>query len=458
MPLRISFIGLIIALSVYVCRGQAAVSDTRYDYSDVAAQITAGCNTKYDKAKAIYRWLCANISYDTSYSIYTADECWDNQRGVCQAYCELFYRLAEPLGIKVFIISGDTKETMGEETGHAWIFVVTEGEGTGILVDPTWGAGAVDGNTFIRSDNNMSWFHVDPYWMIFSHYPDDEMFQLIDRPITRQQFLSLPDIRPIWGQYGYDARQMLMDCLSDRISMPQLNDNAADKVILKNIPFENTLRIGQEYCFSFGKLDECDIVLVNENIYDEWSVDYSTGIYSMCFVPSVAGDLTLSIKKGDGSYWSFLQYEVAQPTAYDLARLQEADPLAMPEIAHLRNADIRRMKSLGIDGRKLLSQVRSGEVKSLPVFYDFNNDCDMTDIPFNEVLYRGREYTFTLRPHTDAQWAIINEGRWLRDWVKDPISGTITITVSPENEGLLILAVQSGDSDRYEYCLQYTVR
>ena len=80
------------------------VSPSRYDYSPAARQITEGCTDKYDQVKAIYRWLCANISYDTSYTIYTADECWDNQRGVCQAYCELFYRLAEPLGIDVHVI------------------------------------------------------------------------------------------------------------------------------------------------------------------------------------------------------------------------------------------------------------------------------------------------------------------------------------------------------------------
>lgn len=60
---------------------QTQLSPTRYDYSQVAQQITQGCTTDYDRAKAIYRWLCANISYDTSYSIYTADDCWDRKRG-----------------------------------------------------------------------------------------------------------------------------------------------------------------------------------------------------------------------------------------------------------------------------------------------------------------------------------------------------------------------------------------
>ena len=86
------------------------VSPTEYDYTNVALFLTKNSKTKREKARAIYDWICENIAYDTSYSIYTADECYDNKKGVCQAYSELFYRLCEPIGVECYVVSGISKD------------------------------------------------------------------------------------------------------------------------------------------------------------------------------------------------------------------------------------------------------------------------------------------------------------------------------------------------------------
>ena len=82
------------------------VSPTKFDWTNVANDIAKGCYMPYDKAKAIYVWLAEHIQYDTSYTIYDADTAWKKNKGVCQAYCELFYRLGTALGMDVRIISG----------------------------------------------------------------------------------------------------------------------------------------------------------------------------------------------------------------------------------------------------------------------------------------------------------------------------------------------------------------
>lgn len=450
---------LAVFLSIFISRAQSYnISDTRYDYSNAARQITAGCSTRYEQAKAIYRWLCRNISYDTSYSIYTADECWDSRTGVCQAYCELFYRLAEPLGIKTYIITGDTKKSVGEEIGHAWVFAVVEGDGTGILIDPTWGAGSVDGKVFKRSDNDMTWFHVDPSWMIFSHFPDDDIFQFIDNRLSVEQFLALPDIRPVWGEYGYDAKEMLEYCMANRNDMPELNNNGVGKVLLVDMPLQKELRIGSTYSFSFGKLENCDVRITNgDDLYDGWTVS-SSGIYSMNFTLYTPGNLTLSIKGNDGAYWSFVQYEVPEPTRSDLARLKNVRPLAMPQITELKNADLRKMEELGIDGEELLSQVLEGKVRTLPVFYTFNNGCRIVDMPYSGILESGVQYTFTIIPEDDSQWALVNGDTWFSEWTEISGSHALTMTVIPKNPGELLLVVNSGSGNNYEYCLKYIVR
>ena len=80
------------------------VHDSHYDYSEVAKSITATCEDDYQKIRAIYKWICDNIAYDTSYSIYSADNCWDAKKGVCQAYCELFYQIAKAANVKAEIV------------------------------------------------------------------------------------------------------------------------------------------------------------------------------------------------------------------------------------------------------------------------------------------------------------------------------------------------------------------
>lgn len=62
------------------------IIESKYDFSEVASIITKGCYNDYEKICAIYKWICDNISYDTHYKIYDADRCWDERKGVCQAY------------------------------------------------------------------------------------------------------------------------------------------------------------------------------------------------------------------------------------------------------------------------------------------------------------------------------------------------------------------------------------
>ena len=173
------------------------VSKSVYNYKAKAKEITLGATGKYEKTKALYLWLCENISYDTSNTYRTADECWDHRRAVCQGYCELFYRMAETVGVKSRLVFGKCKDgvhgTDLEE--HTWLSVKTE-RGT-ILLDPTWGAGQMVQGRFFRMSDPLLWFDIDPYWMIFTHYPDSKRNQHLDKPITLEQFTALPYMTPL---------------------------------------------------------------------------------------------------------------------------------------------------------------------------------------------------------------------------------------------------------------------
>ena len=80
--------------------GMVKAVTSKYEWKGITQRITANSRTERQKAHAIYRYLCNNISYDTDYKIYYADECWEKKKGVCNAYSELFYLMATSIGLE----------------------------------------------------------------------------------------------------------------------------------------------------------------------------------------------------------------------------------------------------------------------------------------------------------------------------------------------------------------------
>ena len=200
------------ALKDFKPRRDAELSRLRTDITAEVTSIIGNAETIEEKARAIYDWICGNIAYDTTMQIFDAETCWKTKRGVCQAYCELFCHMAEVAGLTADIVSGKTKTSDSKiaEDKHAWVFVYTHAY-EGLLIDPTWGAGAVADGKFIKSNNNSMWFNISPYWMAFSHYPDHQFWTKLDITITEEQFASLPYMLP---SIDNDGKDVLFECLS----------------------------------------------------------------------------------------------------------------------------------------------------------------------------------------------------------------------------------------------------
>lgn len=289
--------------------GQGYVSPTSHNYKPFAMRMIGNAKTKLEKVKAIYDWMCENIRYDTSYSIYTADECFNKRKGVCQAYSELMYRLCEAVGVKCTIISGIARHQYGGG-GHAWI--CAEVEGRSILIDPTWGAGHVNGNKFTFREDHSYWFDVDPYWMIFTHLPNNKEHQFIYSPIDESIFNRLPRISPDCKYFGWNARDIFMKCLRQEItSLPHFYGVEKQIFQFADIPLQKTLQVGHTYKFRIKVADPRRIsIIANDQWYkyEDWTND---GEYISIFItPSSPGDLNLSYKKDDGWYGTIVKYEV----------------------------------------------------------------------------------------------------------------------------------------------------
>ena len=234
------------------------------DWKARAAEMTKGSTTALQKARAIYNWECDNIEQGGSAKATTAEECWNQKGGVSEGYARLYVELATAAGLEARVVKGNCcenvlkltkKSTTKKVMGHYWVAVKIDKREA--LLDPTWGAGCInDEGVYQENENREEWFDVDPYWMIFTHYPDKKEDQMIEKPIELKRFKSLPTLYPYLGQYGLDGKQMY-DLCQMRERPPIFYDNYQyrpwTRVQLLNIPKSRTLVAGQTYTFEIEK-------------------------------------------------------------------------------------------------------------------------------------------------------------------------------------------------------------
>ena len=165
----------------------------------LAKSITAHSSSDSEKVYAIYRWIAANIRYDTELrlskklqkKIYTSEEnvvdnVLDRKMALCGGYAFLFRDLCEHVNIPVKVVHGFTKPIEGQpqnykQPNHTWNAVKLNGEWQ--LLDITW---AISHGSENKPDN--FWFLTRPQDFIYSHYPENEIWTLLRNPISLSEF------------------------------------------------------------------------------------------------------------------------------------------------------------------------------------------------------------------------------------------------------------------------------
>lgn len=156
---------------------------------DVARIICEGLKTDIEKARAIFDWLAFNVSYDTSYSVYSGGEAFKKRKGVCQGYAELFQMLAKAADLDSIMVTGIGYggPNVGRG-GHAWNLVrLPERD---LLLDACWGAGYVSGRHFSFCFAPQ-WFDTHPAAFAFRHYPDESKYACIYPLMSKAEFNKL---------------------------------------------------------------------------------------------------------------------------------------------------------------------------------------------------------------------------------------------------------------------------
>lgn len=173
----------------------------------VCSEISSHTKDKFLQAKLAHDVTALLLFYDdvnywnNSVPQQTLPHVLKTRRAVCEGYANLFKALCDGLNLPCEKIHGYARGVSVSERGyedptdsnHAWNMVQIQG--SWYLVDCTWDSGHMSGRTSVQ-DYSTTWLFVQPEQMIFTHYPSLRSHQLLDHPLSPQEFTQLPSLRP----------------------------------------------------------------------------------------------------------------------------------------------------------------------------------------------------------------------------------------------------------------------
>jgi hypothetical protein len=195
----------------------AAPKSAEQSVQSLAAYLIEPAKNDREKARAIFRWICENIDYDLE-SYFTgrigstnSTDVLRSRSSVCSGYSDLFSSLAREAGLEAVKIVGFGKgysyrpgENFTGPYNHAWNAVKING--SWYLLDATWGAGYLGSGGYVRWFDD-HYFMTPPSQFIFDHLPDDERWQLLDRPISKEEYERLVYVESDFFNLGLELGQ-----------------------------------------------------------------------------------------------------------------------------------------------------------------------------------------------------------------------------------------------------------
>lgn len=193
-----------------------------YNLPELAFNLTSGLETEPEKFRAIYKWVCSNIS--NNYGLYlknkhkreryksdtTKLKIWNNafkktlfkkllkrKTTICTGYAYLVKELAQLANIECEIVQGYGRVSTTdienlELPNHSWNAVKLNNKW--YLCDPTWASGIpnTETNQFTFQYND-GFFLAEPELFAVNHFPLDENWWLLEDNIpTFKDFLASP--------------------------------------------------------------------------------------------------------------------------------------------------------------------------------------------------------------------------------------------------------------------------
>ncbi len=177
--------------------------------------LTSGISEEYEKIRILHDWVALNTVYDTEAYFSGSDSYYDpyevavHGKSVCEGYVNLLQEMSDIARLRSEKVSGYARgygySASGKEVvndNHAWnIFEVN---GRKVITDVTWASGYLMGKQFKKS-YNLDYFDIKPENMIYSHFPSERKWQLLEKPLSENEFLALPNLGGKYFSFGLSA-------------------------------------------------------------------------------------------------------------------------------------------------------------------------------------------------------------------------------------------------------------
>lgn len=209
---------------------------TYKDPGDLAHKLVKPYTTELQKVRSIFFWIADNISYDVKefhacdsgaykgfsmdtneagtlsgdryYNYQVVQHVLKTKKGICDGYSRLFKTLCDSAGIKSEMVIGMGKNSSSYigifDSNHAWNSVMIDKKW--YLLDACWASGSCDDSVLVFTKGfDPFYFLTDPKKFSYDHFPDNKSQFYMDRPPTKEQFISYPMVYPKYHEYAFDG-------------------------------------------------------------------------------------------------------------------------------------------------------------------------------------------------------------------------------------------------------------
>lgn len=189
------------------------------DLQGLSQKLTSGFTSEHDKFRAIFKWVCDNITNDyylfvankekreslsgdellkwnREFNVTVFSKLIDTRATVCTGYAHLIRELSLHAGLSCEVINGYGRNVVSNIGGkgvlnHTWNAVKLEDKW--YLCDATWASGSIDlqQKSFVAKYSDV-YFLTNPALFVANHYPQDVKWTLLSEYPSLQEFLDAP--------------------------------------------------------------------------------------------------------------------------------------------------------------------------------------------------------------------------------------------------------------------------
>lgn len=168
--------------------------------------INANTTDNFQKVKIAHDIVALNTKYDAksfwsgTIPLQNYENVLKTGLAVCEGYSNLLKKFLDTLGFQNVKVHGYARgvgfSLLDEKTissNHAWNLVKIKGEY--YFIDSTWDSGYMNGKSSVQKYTT-DYLFIKPEHFIYTHFPENKTFQLLENPISNSEFLTLADFRP----------------------------------------------------------------------------------------------------------------------------------------------------------------------------------------------------------------------------------------------------------------------